>query len=87
VGEFDEKKLSYQWTHSDARVEELYQQARAIVSRTPPARKARWRAFMEVWNLARTAAGASAEEHLPAYAAPPIAARATVPYLNEAWFC
>lgn len=82
IGPFNEKKLSYEWKHSDARVEELYQQARVVVSRTPPVRKARWQAFLQVWNLARAAAGEPWQ-----YESEPLPARATVPYLNESWFC
>ncbi|MBI2817759.1 MAG: radical SAM protein [Acidobacteria bacterium] len=82
IGPFNDKKLSYEWKHSDPRVEELYQQARFVVSYTPPVRKARWQAFLQVWNLARATAGKPCH-----YESDPLPPRATVPYLNESWFC
>lgn len=84
IGAFDEKKLSYQWRHSDPRVEELYQEVRKIVSHTPPHREAREIAFRAVWNLARQAAGEAARTTYPFE---PLPARTTVPYINESWFC
>ena len=87
LGEFSEKKLSYQWRHRDPRVEELYEGVRRIVSRAPasPANSdAREQIFAEIWRLARQAAGESEKAALPLA---PMPARATFPYINEPWFC
>ena len=84
IGEFDEQKLSYQWSHGDPRVEELYRQVWQAVRRAALGRAARAQTFTEVWNLARQATG-SAELHMPPL--PPLPARCSLPFINEAWFC
>jgi len=84
IGAFDQTKLSYQWTHNDPRVEAMHREALRVVSRTPPMRDERAKAFLEVWNLAREAAG-DAASGFPAIE--PLPARATLPYINESWFC
>ena len=84
MGKFNEKRLSYEWTHSDPSVEELYRNVLRIVACTPSRREARARAFFEVWNLARHAAGELPQTILPSEHLPP---RPALPYITEAWFC
>ena len=84
IGKFDERELSYRWSHADARVERLYRDVRRIVSMARQNGLTRKETFSQMWEAARHAAGessaaASSIEILPA--------RATIPYINEPWFC
>jgi hypothetical protein len=80
LGAFDAESLSFRWVHPDPRVDDLQREVMALVgTRLTSDRR---RVFDEVRAVARARAG------LPA--APdtrPARARATVPYLNEPWYC
>jgi len=106
IGDFNQKLLSYQWTHSDPRVDALYEVVRRIVSRIIPLPGAvstanpisqpshlypsngdvRGHIFMQVWEIARRAAGELGKAAFP-FPFEPLLARATLPYINEPWFC
>jgi radical SAM superfamily enzyme YgiQ (UPF0313 family) len=77
---FDPETLSYRWTHPDPRVDDLQRDVMALVgTRLTSDRR---RVFSEVRAMARERAGlAFAPDTRPARA------RATVPYLNEPWYC
>jgi radical SAM superfamily enzyme YgiQ (UPF0313 family) len=81
VGRFDPATLTYRWTHADPRVDALHADVTAIVGvRLNADRRS---VFEEVSALAHDRAG------LPR-ARPdgrPARDRATVPYLNEPWYC
>lgn len=79
VDDFDERALCYQWRHPDRTVDQLYEQVREIARDGLAARLDRREIFGQVW----AAAGGSAAAGASAAAAP----RATVPYLNEPWYC
>jgi radical SAM superfamily enzyme YgiQ (UPF0313 family) len=80
VEPFDAEALVYRWRHPDPRVDALQ---RAIEARIAGTRRgAREVVFYEV--LALAAAAASAPASLPPV--PPMV-RATVPYLDEPWYC
>jgi radical SAM superfamily enzyme YgiQ (UPF0313 family) len=79
VGAFDAGTLTYRWSHPDARVDALQRDVMAIVGvRVMGDRRA---VFSEVSALAHDRAG------LPRVAPKAIRDRATVPYLDEPWFC
>ena len=81
VGAFDPATLTYRWTHPDPRVDALQADVMRIVGmRLTADRRA---VFEDVTALAHDRAG------LPRGRANarPIRDRATVPYLNEPWYC
>ena len=80
LGAFDAETLSYRWTHPDPRVDDLQRDVMALVgTRLTSDRR---RVFEEVRAMACERAG------LPfAPDTRPARARATVPYLNEPWYC
>jgi radical SAM superfamily enzyme YgiQ (UPF0313 family) len=79
LGPFDPATLTYRWAHPDARVDALHAEVSAIVgARITADRRA---VFTEISTLARERAGRAAPRPRPARD------RATVPYLNEPWYC
>jgi radical SAM superfamily enzyme YgiQ (UPF0313 family) len=80
LGAFDAETLTHRWTHPDSRVDELQRDVMALVgTRLTSDRR---QLFAEVRALAYERSG------LPYQAdTRPARARATVPYLNEPWYC
>jgi radical SAM superfamily enzyme YgiQ (UPF0313 family) len=79
VGAFDPATLTYRWSHPDGRVDCLQEEIAAIVgSRLPADRRA---VFEAISAVAHERAG------LPHVVTKPARDRATVPYLNEPWYC
>jgi hypothetical protein len=79
VGPFDPATLTFRWAHADPRVDCLQQEVSAIVgARLNADRRI---VFDEISRLARQRAGRAAGDTRPARH------RATVPYLNEPWYC
>ncbi len=105
LGEFNARQLSYEWRHTDSRVDELCLRVQELVqTATAPGTAVansvaatRERIFAAVRNLTRAVESvaetpAEAEEDqqaapLAAAAGVVLPARATIPYLNEPWFC
>jgi radical SAM superfamily enzyme YgiQ (UPF0313 family) len=80
LGAFDAETLTYRWAHPDPRVDELQRDVMNLVGTRPKAD--RRQAFAEIRDLAYGRAG------LPRAAdTRPARARATVPYLDEPWYC
>ena len=79
LGSFDAASLTWPWRHADPRVDRLQEDVMRLVGVTT--RGSRQATFEAVTHLARVAAGRSAR---PARAARD---RATIPYLNEPWYC
>jgi radical SAM superfamily enzyme YgiQ (UPF0313 family) len=79
VGAFDPATLAYRWTHPDPRVDLLQREIIALVGARLTA--GRRDVFEQVRALACEFAGRA---HV---SAKPIRDRATVPYLNEPWYC
>jgi radical SAM superfamily enzyme YgiQ (UPF0313 family) len=80
LGAFDPATLTYKWTHPDARVDRLHEQVMRIVgTRVNADRRA---VFDEVSALAHDCAGIDRPVQTRA-----ARDRATVPYLNEPWYC
>ncbi|HEY4682833.1 MAG TPA: CUAEP/CCAEP-tail radical SAM protein [Candidatus Acidoferrales bacterium] len=97
VGEFDEASLVYPWVHEDRRVEKLCRDARELVRKSEAKKESRETIFSKVWALA-DAAGKGTAEFIPTKSgAMPqpgstargffLPSRATIPYLNEPWYC
>jgi radical SAM superfamily enzyme YgiQ (UPF0313 family) len=88
VGAFDPVTLTYRWVHPDPRVDRLQADIMALVGmRLNADRRA---VFGEVRALARERAGLPATPPRPGSGQAdthPARARATVPYLNEPWYC
>ena len=80
ISGFDPATLTYRWSHPDPRVDALHLDITAIVGmRLNVDRPA---VFAEIRALARDRAGLP-----PAGETRPARDRATVPYLNEPWYC
>jgi hypothetical protein len=88
VGAFDPVTLTYRWVHPDPRVDRLQTDIMALVGmRLNADRRA---VFDEVRTLARERAGLPSTAPRPGSGRAdthPARARATVPYLNEPWYC
>ncbi len=79
VGAFDPVTLTYRWAHPDPRVDTLQCEIGAMVgARVNADRRA---VFTEISTLAHERAGRPMADSRPARD------RATVPYLNEPWYC
>jgi radical SAM superfamily enzyme YgiQ (UPF0313 family) len=81
VGAFDPGTLTYRWTHADRRVEDLHKDVAALVGiRLTGDRR---QLFSEISGLAHKRADLPRAVNNPQ----PARDRATVPYLNEPWYC
>ena len=78
AGPFDKKLLVYQWTHQDARVDALGARIFRLVDQLQKQGQNRTEIFAAIWHEA----GA---EPLPKNFH--LMPRATVPYLDEPWYC
>ena len=88
VGPFDPVALSYRWDHPDPRVDALQRDIERHVQALIAAGHGRNGIFGSVRHMvgARSPSSAISEaSRLPDL--PPIASRATVPYLTEPWYC
>ncbi len=81
VGPFDPRTLTYPWIHADPRVDRLQQSLAELVGRRLNA--SRRELFEEIWQRAYD----STELQRPLRQDPGLLPRATVPYLNEPWYC
>lgn len=83
VGPFDPSALAYPWRNPDPRVDGLSAEMEGIVAASEKLKLPRRKIFERVWKAAHEAAGMKAE-----FAAQPVLeSRATIPYLNEPWYC
>lgn len=80
VQPFDGASLTWPWRHDDSRVDRLQEDVMGVVGVTIAGSRAS--TFAAVMVLARNAAGWS-----PRASSRPARSRATVPYLNEPWYC
>jgi len=86
LGAFEPELLIYPWRNPDPRVDELQRELEATVQRASKKGAGRGEIFAQIWKLTQRAQGEdSTEEVMPAL--PPTAARVTVPYLTEPWYC
>ncbi len=86
LGGFDPQALSYPWRHPDPRVDQLQREVERRVQLLLAGGHGRQGIFDDVRRLARQfTSGALGPSELPCL--PVLAARATVPYLTEPWYC
>lgn len=84
VGLFDRAALVYPWANSDRRVDDLCAEVQETVRCGESKKLSRRDIFMQVWALAREAAGMPS---LGRFEYAPRVSRAAIPYLNEPWYC
>jgi hypothetical protein len=79
IGAFDPATLAYRWSHPDPRVDALHAEVSSMVgSRLAADRQSVFEALSDL---------AHARAHLARRSRKPVRDRATVPYLNEPWYC
>jgi hypothetical protein len=79
LGAFDPQTLTHRWSHPDPRVDALHAELSALVgARVTADRRA---VFADASAIAHDRAG------LPPPQTHPVRDRATVPFLNEPWYC
>jgi radical SAM superfamily enzyme YgiQ (UPF0313 family) len=86
VRPFDEQALVYPWKHEDPAVDALCDCLQGIIHTGEKMNRPRGRIFEGVEDAAEEAlgrlGGGTARSRMPV-----LAARATIPYLNEPWYC
>ena len=87
IGPFDEAALVYPWEHVDPRVDQLSAQLQEIVNSCEKLNLARNRIFERIEQAAYTAAGKTNPSPPAKDAFPILASPATIPYLDEPWYC
>ena len=83
VGPFDSSALVYPWKNPNPALDRLAEEVQEIVAASEKRKRSRTATFEQIWQAANRAAGREIEEATM----PILAARATVPYLNEPWYC
>jgi radical SAM superfamily enzyme YgiQ (UPF0313 family) len=78
IGEFDPEALAYPWKHADPEVDGLAARAFRLVQTERKTGATRRRIFCELWGLVHDRPLPENFELMP---------RATVPYLDEPWYC
>jgi len=76
VGPFDAAALSHKWRHSDPSLDQLCADLQRLIQHEERRKATRAEIFGKIWELAN---GRPPDLHL--------ASRATIPYLNEPWYC
>jgi hypothetical protein len=76
TGPFDSVALSHKWFHSDPTLDLLCADLQKLIQREERRKATRSEIFGRIWEMAH---GPLPDLHLPS--------RATVPYLNEPWYC
>ncbi len=83
VGLFDPSALIYPWKNPNPVLDRLAKELQDIVAASEKKKQSRAATFEQLWQATNRAAGRKIE----AAKTPILAARATVPYLNEPWYC
>jgi len=83
VGPFDPSALAYPWKNPDPRVDDFSAEIEGVVAASEKLKRPRMAIFERIWKTAHKAAGVQSEF----VAQPILASRATIPYLNEPWYC
>lgn len=78
AGDFDDSALVYPWRHTDPGLDELSAEVLKLVSAEQKKQTPRRDIFAQIWRL-------SGSDRLPDNF--DLMPRATVPYLNEPWYC
>ena len=87
VQPFDEAALFYPWKNPDARVEELCKAVQEIVGAGEKTGRARTWIFERIEDAAFAAVGAGKPDRPAKNPLAIVAAAATVPYMDEPWYC
>jgi len=85
AGPFDEKALAHPWQHPDPSVDKLCEAVQQIVHTGEKLNRTRHQIFARIQEAARRAAGL--DQLTKSEALPLLAARATIPYVTEPWYC
>ncbi|HTS11187.1 MAG TPA: CUAEP/CCAEP-tail radical SAM protein [Candidatus Limnocylindrales bacterium] len=85
VGPFDDAALVHPWRHDDPRVDALCERLQEVVHSGEKMNRPRARIFELIEQAACQAVGRA--EQPPRPTLPVLASRATIPYLNEPWYC
>jgi len=83
-GPYDPAAMVYPWSNADPRVDELGAEIQKLVRSGEKDGQSRRAIFTSVWKLAHAMAGDSVHG-IPDF--PVSASRASIPYLNEPWYC
>ncbi len=83
AGPFDSSALVYPWKNPNPALDRLAEELQDVVAVGEKKKQSRAVTFEQIWRTANRAAGREVEES----AMPILPARATVPYLNEPWYC
>jgi radical SAM superfamily enzyme YgiQ (UPF0313 family) len=78
IGPFDSSKLSYRWRHEDPSLDRLCGDLLSLIQEEEKRAASRSAIFGKIWDLAHDRPR-PVDFHL--------AARATIPYLTEPWYC
>ena len=78
IGLFDARGLCYPWRNPDPAVDRLCTEIQALIKAEEKRRAGRGEIFRKIWDLAQAG-------EWPVDV--PMAARATIPYLTEPWYC
>jgi radical SAM superfamily enzyme YgiQ (UPF0313 family) len=84
IGPFDAAALSYTWVHPDLRVDALQCDVEGLVDRASKSGADRRTIFELVWQRLQRDMG---DPGKPLPRVPPGRQRATIPYLEEPWYC
>ena len=82
TGVYNQEMLSYDWRNPDRRVEELFQKVREIIHSGQNQGLSRREIFLEIWDCTNTFADDNRRLPVQNHRS-----RATIPYLNEPWYC
>jgi len=83
IGPFDAHALVYPWKNANPAVDQLCEELQDIAAASEKLKLSRSGAFEKMWRAVNHAA----QRHIEERAQPLLASRATVPYLNEPWYC
>ena len=82
IGPFDPSALVYPWRNSNPAIDALCEELQDIVASSEKLKRTRSATFDKMWQAASRAANHEVKRRQPI-----LASRATVPYLNEPWYC
>lgn len=85
IGSFDEDALIYPWRHPDPAIDALCEEIQEVVASGEKKKLSRTQTFELIWRAADHAQDSGAAHSLPQMR--PLVTRASVPYLNEPWYC
>jgi radical SAM superfamily enzyme YgiQ (UPF0313 family) len=83
LGPFDAKALVYPWKNRNAAMDRLCEELQDIVAAGEKLKRGRSATFDKMWERVRRAANQEVEKRTQ----PELLPRATIPYLNEPWYC